>query len=315
MRVAVVGARRSRQGTGEFIARAFAKNGWKVESIVGTSEASCEEARRGLKERHGLDVRAYLSLDDLLAKEKPYAVAIASPAQAHQHHLLQALNAGCHVFCEKPLFWSDALVDDDAVSESFARDYATIFVDLAERQNRVLALNTQWPETLDAFRELHPHALDRPLESLEMWLSPIVTGRAAVVDSAPHLLSLLHAVAGEGVIGDVGPAVARTPDALDLPFTYVHAKGNARVVLHVKQCPEPPRPAAYAINGFSVDRVIEPGYKQFFVADDRKVLVPDPLDRCVARFMKTVESAGKTDRFGIVEGMAQLARLVSAVAV
>jgi predicted dehydrogenase len=313
LRVAVVGARRSRQGTGEFIARAFAKAGWKVESIVGTSEASCEEARRALKERHGIEARAYLDLPELLTTEEPDVVAIASPAEHHLVDLAAAAGFGCHVFCEKPLWWSDSLADP----ASFARLRSTAedLVARIDANGRLLALNTQWPETLDAFRELHPHALDRPLESFEMWLSPIVTGRTAVVDSAPHVLSLVHAVAGEGTLGKVGPVTAPAKDALDLPFEYRHAKGVARVVLHVKQYPAPPRPAAYAVNGFRVDREIEAGYKQFFVAGAARVLVPDPLDACVARFVRAVEGGAKTHRFAIVEGMDHLARLVSAVAV
>src|SRR4051812_42202314 len=101
LRAAVVGARRERQGTGEFIARALAKQGVRVESIVGTRPETAEQARVDLKERHGIDARAHLSLEELLAKEKPDIVVIASPAEYHLPALEAALQAGCHVFCEK----------------------------------------------------------------------------------------------------------------------------------------------------------------------------------------------------------------------
>jgi predicted dehydrogenase len=312
LRVAVVGARRERQGTGEFIARSFAQHGCSVEAIAGTSEASAEKARGALRDRYAIDCRAYVSLDELLRKEKPDVVAVASPAEFHRAALEAALRAGCHVFCEKPLFWSDAYDGDD--SEELVRDDAGRLHELAHGRGRLLFLNTQWPETLDAFRELHPDALDQPLRSLDMWMSPLSEGTTMVVDSAPHVLSLVHALAGEG---DVEPGrfdASRWPHGLDLEFDFRHAKGVARVGLHLRQCPEPPRPAAYAVNGRRADRVVElPSYRQSFESTGRRVELADPLERRVKRFIDAVGRGEPTDRYAIVEAMAQLARLVSVV--
>jgi predicted dehydrogenase len=47
--------------------------------------------------------RAHASLEELLATNKPELVAIATPVGAHFALAKQALLAGCHVLCEKPL--------------------------------------------------------------------------------------------------------------------------------------------------------------------------------------------------------------------
>ncbi|GDX41363.1 oxidoreductase [Armatimonadota bacterium] len=51
----------------------------------------------------GASARAYADYVALLQKEKPDVVTIATPDHLHVEPTLQALRAGCHVFCEKPL--------------------------------------------------------------------------------------------------------------------------------------------------------------------------------------------------------------------
>jgi predicted dehydrogenase len=48
-------------------------------------------------------VRAYATLGELLAHETIDAVTIATPDHLHVAPTLEAIAAGCHVFCEKPL--------------------------------------------------------------------------------------------------------------------------------------------------------------------------------------------------------------------
>ena len=63
MKAAVVGARRVRQGTGEYVARELARRGVDVVAIVGTRPDSVAEAATNLRERHGIEARGYTSLD------------------------------------------------------------------------------------------------------------------------------------------------------------------------------------------------------------------------------------------------------------
>ena len=45
----------------------------------------------------------YPSLEALLAAERPDVVAICTPNWLHAQQSIQALEAGCHVLCEKPM--------------------------------------------------------------------------------------------------------------------------------------------------------------------------------------------------------------------
>lgn len=48
--------------------------------------------------------KAYYSIDEMLATEKElYVVAICTPNGLHAEHTIKALQAGCHVLCEKPM--------------------------------------------------------------------------------------------------------------------------------------------------------------------------------------------------------------------
>jgi predicted dehydrogenase len=52
--------------------------------------------------------KAYTALDELLADDEVNAVVFATPAELHEQHAMQALEAGKHVFVEKPLATSAA---------------------------------------------------------------------------------------------------------------------------------------------------------------------------------------------------------------
>ena len=316
--VAVVGARRKRQGTGEYVAREFARCGCDVRAIVGTSQSTIELARAGLRERYGIECAGYTSLVELLEAEKVDVVAICSPPHAHLSQLELAAQVGCHVFSEKPLWWSDELVS--AADEAQARTERLLesFI----RHDRYLALNTQWPFTLDAFRRLHPGALiaGRPPERFSMWLSPTSGGRQMLVDSAPHLLSMLYALAGPGEIGRIRADYGGLPldderSTMRLSFIYRHARGVTEVQFGLSRCAEAPRPAGYSVNGFDAQRHIElPGYLLSFSANGDSVPVPDPLAAAVADFVASVGSGRRPDRTQIVDGMMQLQQLVAATA-
>ena len=71
-------------------------------SVVEPSDASWARAAAGCG-----PTDRYASLEEALEKARPDAVAIAAPHGAHAPLAIQALEAGTHVFCEKPM--SDSL--------------------------------------------------------------------------------------------------------------------------------------------------------------------------------------------------------------
>lgn len=317
--IAIVGARRKRQGTGEYVAREFANRGCNVRAIVGTTPDTLALARRDLKQRYGIDCHGYLSLPALLAAQKIDIVAICSPAEAHLRDLEVAIEAGCHIFCEKPMWWSSEITSDSQARAKI-RQRAAALVDRCIEKRRFLALNTQWPFTLPAFRELHPsvYGEDRPVRSFSMWLSPVSRGLPMIVDSAPHLLSMLQALLGFGRLQNIDIQYQDLPEVgaqaqARLTFDYLHDQGQTAVTFKLRRCPGLPRPAGYCINGASVERHIEPlDYMISFENESRRVPVRDPLAVCVEHFVDALQTRCQPDRTSLVDGMTQLHELFTA---
>ncbi|MDH3671888.1 MAG: Gfo/Idh/MocA family oxidoreductase [Gammaproteobacteria bacterium] len=317
--MAVVGARRHRQGTGEYVAREFMRCGCSVCAIVGTTRATVEAARRVLRERHGIECSGFLSLEALLENEPVDMIAVCSPANTHLPLLDLAVEARCHVFCEKPLWWTSELVHlPNARAE--IREQATQLVDRCVRQGRYLTLNTQWPFTLEAFRELHPDAYgdERTVEHFSMWLSPTSGGLDMVVEAGPHLVSMLQALLGPGTLHDIQAkfkdlAGLGTHAELLLTCAYKHGQGETQVEFRLTRCPEPPRPAGYSINGMAAERHVElPDYVISFVNKGKRASVRDPLAISVENFVSAVQVGRLSDRTSVVDGMTQLHELVVA---
>lgn len=312
LKVAVIGARRRREGTGEYIAREFARLGCEVRAIVGASDATIEETRHNLRERYGIRCVGYRSLAALLDEESVDAVAICSPPEVHLPQLESAVEAGCHVFCEKPLWWPPCPAQaGDA--QAGTRAIAERLVDDAKARGRYLAVNTQWPYTLDSYRQLHPKAYGggRPVERFRMELAPTSRGARMVVDSGSHLLSMLYALAGPGELDDI-QANFESLEKLSLIFGYRHARGEIAAELRLERWPAPPRPAGYSINGRGVERRVElPAYLLSLVANDNRIPIRDPLAASVEDFVRRASAGEKPDRNAIVAGMTQLQALVT----
>jgi predicted dehydrogenase len=95
--------------------------------------------------------RKFKQLEDLLADKEIVAVMICSPDDAHLEQIEVSLNAGKHVFCEKPLL----------VPGQDIQDLEKMF-DLAQANKLILT-------------SCHPRRYDRPI----WWLHPHVSRRSS----------------------------------------------------------------------------------------------------------------------------------------
>ncbi len=304
LRVGILGAGRSRQGLGPFLARAFEAVGATVTAVAGRDAAGGARAASELAAVLGHPVAA--APDALALARSVDALVVAAPVAGHLAGLDAALAAGVPCLCEKPL------VD--------AADLAAGLQRVAGFRARglLLAENCQWPEVLPALRALHPTALRTPVRAVAMGLSPAEPGPAMVADSLSHVLSVVQAVAD--VPADALPSEVRQRDpsptatANVVAFTLPARGGPVAVELHLQVCPTQPRPAWLAVDGCRIDRRIDPGYRIAFVAPDgREVAAEDPLGRLVYGLRLLLPHAPRERTDAFADAVALRLRLYAAV--
>lgn len=104
VRIAIVGT----GGMANMHAMEFLKD--KGVEIVAVCDISADRARE-FAAKHAPRARMFTDLAELLREVEPDAVSNVTPDKLHAPLTLQAIAAGCHVFCEKPLAtnYADAL--------------------------------------------------------------------------------------------------------------------------------------------------------------------------------------------------------------
>lgn len=299
--VGVIGARRKRQGIGEHVARDFARHGAEVRAIVGTTPETVAEACRTLQDRHGIRCRGYTRLEAMLDAEPIGALVVCSPIAAHREALDAALRRKLHVLCEKPLLF-DRPDDFGAEVNAVARGFA--------KAGRYLGTVTQWPQTLGAFRRLHPEVNLDSVRQFGMLLSPTARGVQMLADSLPHPISMLRALAGEGTVRNVSTAWGGD-DQVVLRFRYDGARTAIESEVILRRCLEQPRPASYTIDGREASREVRlSDYAMEFVGDGRRVALEDPLGMLVRDFIERVGRGCATEVDGLTSDAVALQTLV-----
>ena len=302
-RVLVLGARRRKQGLGEFIARSFHELGAEICGIVGTSPQSVENTVEHLHLQYGISTTGFTDVKTALRQSNPTIVVIATPTPLHRPHLEMVADCGLSCFCEKPLFWEDG--------RSVNANEVEALVNRFSGPGRLLELITQWPETLDEFYSLYPEVKSQPLQRFEMLMGPAAYGINMVIDSLPHVLSMVHCLTG---IGEVQNPCAeyKNPEHLMVSFEYWHASGRVDVDVELIRTPQSPRPAGYAINGYSVQRSIQlPEYQMKFAGDSgNEVVLEDPLKKRVRNYLADLENGQPTDKKRMIASMIDLKTIV-----
>jgi len=300
LRIAVVGARRVRNGTGPFLAREAKALGGKVVSVLGTRPSSTEQACQELSEL-GMNPEPFTHFTQMFECTRPDVLLVASPAGTHRPWLEAAAEAGLHVLCEKPLL---ALFDESGkeLIYRFAAD------------GKVLAENCQWPFTFDSFRKLHPGFDPRTATQFRMLLAPSDRGRTRWLETLSHPLSLLqHVFQGPAEIDQIRyeEASPSAPDSrLHFRFTVFQHEVDCEVVLEDTE--KLPRPAEFAFGDRVCRRRIEaPNYKFYFDSGfvpvetgetpARKVSAEDPLSLRIKDFFERVAAARTTGNAPVEE--------------
>lgn len=273
LRIGILGARRTRNGLGPFLAQHLEAAGARVAAVGGRDAASAGSAAAALATLLGHEVGAHGSVHEL-CRSGIDALVIASPPGTHADALEVALAARLPTLCEKPLV------------EPRETDRGLALVDGFDRAGVLLVENCQWPFVLPALFTLHPQLTGATPNVLRMRLSPSQPGPGMVSDSLSHLLSLAQSLVAVG--GDTEARdVALAPFGADgLLLRLILASGVSRLhcALELVPCPAQPRPAWIEVDGCRMEREIGPGYAIQFRAEDRVVSAPDPMRELVYRF-------------------------------
>ncbi len=275
-RIALVGPRRSQQGLGPFMARFLVGFGAELPAIVGHRPETLEGGVRELRQQCGIVTEGFSTLAEAATRQGLDAVVIASPAETHQQYLEAALKLGLHTLCEKPF-----LIGDPKPVASTKR-----LVDGFTERGLLLMENVQWQETWGTYLELFPPLGEEVPERFEMWLSPHAGGRAMVVDSFSHPISLLQRILpGDDI--DLTEIRYSRPDDRTLICEFVYRAGLALVesTITCRTQTEQPKPAAYAINGARADREVSlEDYSMSLRGGDRAIPMADPMESLLHRF-------------------------------
>ena len=186
-RVAIVGA----SGIGKHHGNWWTTEGAEVCAFAGRSAESVAKTQETLAQFFGFAGRGYTNVEAMIAQERPDVVDVCSPAACHFEHARTALEAGCHVLCEKPFVY-----DPDAEREAILAK-ARALVDLAARKSLRLCVCTQYSEVSAVFARIWKKARgDESVHHYHGHLESPAKNRAPNperiwLDLSPHLLSVL----------------------------------------------------------------------------------------------------------------------------
>jgi len=286
VRVGIVGAGRTRQGLGPFLARWLEAAGAQVIGVSGRERARARAAAASLTSSLRHPVACYADAQELARAVD--LLVVACPIEGHLAGLDAALDAGVPCLCEKPLVsWADWERGLERVA--------------AFRERGLLLVeNCQWPFVLPALDALYPEARKRPIRSIAMRLSPAWPGPTMLEDSLSHALSLLQAlvtVPADAHLGAVTQTDARADATENLVRFRVHGGAEeVQVELHLKCAAEQPRPAWFSVEGARLDRQVGEDYAiSFRGADGREANVQDPLASLVYGLLADLK-ANERDR-------------------
>jgi hypothetical protein len=286
LRIALIGPGRTRNGTGEYVARYLNDLGVRVTAVASSTPASADRAAMILERDYGIHAKPYPNATRMLAAEPADAVVICSPADTHLSYLRAVLEAGLHTFCEKPLL-GDCEIASLAGLERLVEDYRAAGLVLHE--------NTQWPYVLAYFPVLFQQGLPGEIEDFWMELYPPTSSPPAMAyEAVPHANSMLLAICGRGRMRALEITKRHDPTSqprLGIEFDFVSERQTrtTRVTYRLGYRPTQPRPATFAINGLRLDRELEnPGYRMYLRAQGRRVRIEDPLLTSLKDFTNAV---------------------------
>lgn len=293
LKVAVIGA----SGIGQHHARWHHLSGADVVAFVGTSQASCEKTALRLREYFGFSGRFYTDLTHMLQKEKPDIVDVCSPFQLHRVHVEEALEAGCHVICEKPLCWDIAKSGDEIVADGEA------VVAAVEASAHLLAMSAQYPASIPIYRNFYIQERGQWEDVTSVYMEMEVKGRKGPkfgddiwIDLASHPLSLAMGFLPDYEIDwkTAQCVISERENRAHFDMVFEDKRCVVDIILRDIDAGIPKR--RFGVNGFHVDwegYADEGGvYRAKLTRGDHAILCNDFMHILIEDFAKKIKGEG-----------------------
>ena len=291
LRVAIVGA----SGIGKNHTRWFHGHGCEIVAFAGSSPESVSSTRSILQNAIGFAGAGYTDLQTLLATEKPDAICVSSPAHLHFQHVMQALESGAHVLCEKPLVGVDAwsgLSADELIQS------AKKLVAEAGTRGLVFGTQMQYATCAPLLLELCGLQSADEIETFAMTMETknLKHGRTfddVWLDLSPHPLSVLRRLFPQAQMNWTSAKCDVREHHSDAHFSLKCDAKTIEAKIHVALNESRAVPLRqFQINGQTVDYSARNNEKNQFCAylknADRVLELPDFVDTLVGNFVRAV---------------------------
>lgn len=279
IRVSIIGARKNRNGIGEYIGKYLRQNRAEIISVLGTTEKTSESAALSLR-KYGIESHPYIDFCEMVEKEKPDTVVIASPSSTHYEYLVKCVDWGLNVFCEKPFIKPD--LDD-------VREKVENILKKAKEKRLTVAMNSQWPFAMKYYKKICGEVEIKKSNKFFITMSPFASGKEMIPESVPHVLGLLYFLFGKGEIGDLNFEFAEEEEMV-ITFRYLFGTKDCKVLIKLIRKEEQPRMLQFGWNDKVVSRSLNlKNYDVYLNYGNRKLKITDPLELSVRDFIEALE--------------------------
>ena len=279
IRVSIIGARKDRNGIGEYIGKYLRQNRAEIISVLGTTEKTSESASLSLR-KYGIESHPYIDFYEMVEKEKPGAVVISSPSSTHYEYLVKCVDLGLNVFCEKPFIKPD--LDD-------VREKVEDILKKAKEKRLTVAMNSQWPFAMKYYKKICGEVEIKKSNKFFITMSPFASGKEMIPESVPHALSLLYFLFGKGEIGDLNVESPKEEEMV-IQFRYLFGTKDCKVLIKLIRKEQQPRMLQFGWNDKVVRRSLNlKNYDIYLNYGNRKLKITDPLELSVRDFIEALE--------------------------
>jgi predicted dehydrogenase len=277
--VSIIGARKDRNGIGEYIGKYLRQNRAEIISVLGTTEKTSESASLSLR-KYGIESHPYIDFYEMVEKEKPGAVVISSPSSTHYEYLVKCVDLGLNVFCEKPFIKPD--LDD-------VREKVEDILKKAKEKRLTVAMNSQWPFAMKYYKKICGEVEIKKSNKFFITMSPFASGKEMIPESVPHVLSLLYFLFGKGEIGDLNVESPKEEEMV-IQFRYLFGTKDCKILIKLIRKEQQPRMLQFGWNDKVVRRSLNlKNYDIYLNYGNRKLKITDPLELSVRDFIEALE--------------------------